>query len=417
MKTLFTALLSIAFSGLHPLFAQPVQTGKQPSTLYFVLTDSTVITGRLIRQDSSVVVVRKRDGDLTYLEPSQIVRQTSQKPLPPGQSGDPVTLFSLKDGSTVYGRIVRKTPVAVVVRQAHGTQTYIDPTDILSTGTVAASTALPSLPITKTSVPDGADPDAIPYLMSGKTAFTPRAGTVYYRNTYLIRNELEAGITNGWSAGVVFNPLFTGLYTTSQPLSEAVYTNTGFGTQLYSRVAVPLGRKVHVGAKLSLHLQGPEYVSSTLTAVLGQVTTTFGDQHSNFTLGYTFRIDDAFSFQQEEGWLAIGTMQRLSSSLTFISDNTIRVRQPHSGVLRWPGWGRHYAFIAGTMLSIWACCRMEINGMYMAGGYPTITFGLKSTPISATMCNLAGGKGTPWLSQVVACLPFQLRLVFWWSGH
>ncbi len=331
MKTLFTTLFYIAF--LSGLLAQSAPKNRKNPNVYFVLNDSTVINGRLVRQDSAMVVVRKRDGDLTYLEPSQIVRQTSEKPMPAGQpgAGDPVTSFSLKDGSTVYGRVVKKTPVAVVVRQANGTQTYIDPADILSTGTVAASTAIPSLPITNTNVPDATDLDAFPYLLSGKTAFTPGAGKVFYRNTYLISNELEVGIASGWSAGVVFNPLFTNLYTTSQLLSEAVYTNTGLGTQLYSRVAIPIGRKVHVGAKLGLHIQRPEYVSSTLASVLGQVTTTFGDQRSNFTLGYTFGLDNASIFQQEAGWLAIGTMQPLSPSLTFISDNTIKVRSPYPG--------------------------------------------------------------------------------------
>ncbi|HEX9957959.1 MAG TPA: hypothetical protein VGA96_11895 [Fibrella sp.] len=333
MKTLFTALLAIAFSGLQTLFAQPIQQGKQPSTMYFVLTDSTVVTGRLIRQDNSVVVVRKRDGDLTYLEPSQIVRQTSTKPMQSSQSGDLVTSFTLKDGSTVYGRIVRKTPVAVVVRQANGTQTYIDPADILSTGTVAATTALPSLPVTKTNVPDGADPGALPYLMNSKTAFTPRAGKVFYRNTYLIRNEVEAGITNGWSAGVVFNPLIESLFTTSRLASEAVYTNTDFGTQIYTRVVIPIGPKVHVGAVLSAQLQHPEYAAAMQTTFLGQVLTTIGDQRSNITLGYTFKLSDEFSSLHTDGGLTIGTMQSLSPSLTFISDNTIKVRSSYVGTL------------------------------------------------------------------------------------
>ncbi|XWW45336.1 hypothetical protein JYG30_21810 [Fibrella sp. USSR17] len=326
MKTACSLAIALALNCLQHLVAQPVQQGRQSPTLYFVLTDSTIVYGRLVRQDSSMVVVRKRDGNLTYLEPYQIVRQTTTRPGQASQPGNAITSFSLKDGSTVYGRVVRQTPVAVVVRQANGTQTYIDPTDILSTGTVAASTDLPSLPLTKQNVPVADDPGAIPYLMGNQTTFTPGAGTLYYRNTYLIRNELEAGITNWWSVGVIVNPLFNNLYQTSRLFSEAIYTNTNFGTQLYSRVAIPLGRKVRLGAGLIAQLQYPSFADQLKSAFLGRVTTTFGDQRNNITLGYTFGIDSDLSYQQDEGWLAIGAMQSLSPSLTFISDNSVRVR-------------------------------------------------------------------------------------------
>lgn len=278
-----------------------------------------------------MVVVRKRNGDLTYLETYQIARRLASLPRKPDQSASALTSFSLKDGSVVYGRIVRRTPVALVVRQQNGTQTYIDPGDILSTATVAASTDLPSLPITSRNVPKVADQGAIPYLLNSRPAFTPSAGQLYYRNTYLIRNELEAGITNGWSMGVVFNPLLTTFYRTSEYLNNALYLNTDFGTQLYTRIGIPIGQKLRVGATLSVNLQRPAYFSSTQTAFMGQVLTTFGDRRSNFTLGYAFGLGREQSFLLPPGTLTIGAMQSLSPSLTFISDNTIKIESSNSG--------------------------------------------------------------------------------------
>ncbi len=289
------------------------------------MADSSIVSGRIVRQDSTVVVVRKRNGDLSYLEKYQIVRQSLNAPQRPGPAaGEALTTFSLKDGSTVYGRIVKQTPVAVVVRQQNGTQTYIDPGDILSRSSVGETTET-------TMNADGNVPAGAPYLLNSRTAFTPAAGQVYYRNTYLIRNELEAGITNGWSVGVVFNPRLTNLYKTSEYLNEAIYLNTDFGTQLYTRLGISIGRKFRLGATLAAQFQHPAYFSTTQTTFLGQVLTTFGDQRSNFTLGYTFRLGKEESFLLSPGTLTIGGMQALSPSLTFISDNSIKIKSSNSG--------------------------------------------------------------------------------------
>lgn len=315
MKTLLLTVLLL--SGLQSLKAQPTQTSKQSATVYFILTDSTVVSGHVVRQDSSMVVVRKRNGDLTYLETYQIARQATSLPRRPSQPEETISSFKLKDGATVNGRVIRQTPVAVVVRQANGTQTYIDPGDILSAETVSGEPLFAS--------PDGA-PVGMPYLLNSRTAFTPRAGQVYYRNTYLIRNELEAGITNGWSAGVVFNPLLTSFYKTSEYLNDAIYINTDFGTQLYTRIGIPIGRKVRLGAVLSGQFQHPSYATSALTRFQGQVLATFGEPRSNVTMGYTFKLGNDYPLLLTDGTLTISTMQALSPSLTIISDNFIRVR-------------------------------------------------------------------------------------------
>lgn len=317
MKSLLAALLLL--SSLHPLIAQ---SDKRAPFIHFVMVDSSIVSGRVVRQDSNVVVVRKRNGDLSYLETYQIVRQSLNKPTRPGSTtGENVTSFSLKDGATVYGRIVKQTPVAVVVRQPNGTQTYIDPGDILSRSTVPETAMNPD-----ENVPVGA-----PYLLNSRTAFNPLAGQVYYRNTYLIRNELEAGITNGWSVGVIVNPLLTNLYRTSEYMNNAIYLNTDFGTQVYTRIGIPIGQKFRIGAALSAQFQHPTYFSSTRTTFMGQILTTFGEQRSNFTLGYTFRLGDEPTFLLSPGTLTIGGMQAISPSLTFISDNTIKIKSSNGG--------------------------------------------------------------------------------------
>ncbi|MEZ0541047.1 hypothetical protein [Fibrella arboris] len=354
MKTLRITLLLL--SSLQTLLAQSPQNLKQLPTLHFVLSDSSVVSGRVVRQDSNMVVVRKRNGELTYLETYQIARQSTTMPQRTSQPAESITVFKLKDGATVYGRVVRRTPVAVVVRQQNGTQTYIDPGDIISTGTT--SVAGPPLPITQTSnasvgnVPEG----GLPYLLNNRPAFTPGAGQVYYRNAYLLRNELETGITNGWSVGVVFNPLLINLFKTSEYLNDAIYTNADFGTQLYTRIGIPIGGKVRFGLGLLTQLQHPDYSSTTTTTFMGQAMATFGDRRSNVTVGYTFRLGSDYSFLLTEGAVAIGTMQALSPSLTFISDNTIKIKATFGPLARLSAalriHSRYHAFDLGVLSAV-----------------------------------------------------------------
>jgi hypothetical protein len=323
---LFTLTL---LCGLHSVSAQSQKAEKQAPMTHYLLTDSTVVIGRLVRQDSSVVVIRKRGGDLTYIQPYQIVRVVeSTYRSTAAQPADGLRSFTLKDGAVVYGRIVKETPMAVVVGQQNGTETYIDPGDILSTNAV---TDLPT--------PTNGNPPVggvgAPYLLNGRTAFTPGAGQVYYRNTYLIRNELEVGITNGWSAGVVVNPFIQNLYQTSEYLNQALYINSDYGTQLYTRVGIPIGKLVHVGAVFSAQLQKPYSQFDLRTAYRGTVLATLGGQQTNVTLGYSFKLfsDSYVSFLNTEEAVTIGTMISLSPSLTFISDNSIKVKSAYPGSL------------------------------------------------------------------------------------
>lgn len=330
MKRIYSFLIFWALA--TSLCAQSLKAPKGTPTVYFTLTDSTVVSGKIIRQDSATIAVQRPGNYVTYLQPNQIVRTTTTRP---ARQANPtkITSFSLRDGATVSGQVVRQTPVAVVVRQANGTQSYIDPADILSTSTMATEAPL--------SGPKAIASDAIgaPYLLSGRTAYTPGAGTVYYRNTYLIRNEAEVGITNGWSAGIITNPSWDFVYETSSYLSEAIYTNTDFGTQVYTRIGVPIGNSVRLGAVLTAQLQNvPVYIARLQTfdtetkgSLLGQVLASFGKPQSNVTLGYAFRLDDSSIRVQQAGRITIGTIQRLSPRLALVSDNAIAVRRDFSG--------------------------------------------------------------------------------------
>ncbi len=331
LNSLLVKLLLTVFvllSSLSSLFAQS-KADKQAPISHYLLTDSTIVTGRLVRRDSSVVVIRKRGGDLTYIQPYQIVRVVeSTYHSTADQSADGLRSFTLKDGAVVYGRVVKQTPIAVVVRQQNGTETYIDPGDILSTNAVA------DLPASTNGNPSVGVVGA-PYLLNGRTAFTPGAGQVYYRNTYLIRNELEVGITNGWSAGVVVNPLIRNLYQTSDYLNQALYINSNYGTQLYTRVGIPIGKLAHVGAVFSAQLQKPYSQFDLRTAYQGTILATLGGQQTNVTLGYSFKLfsNSYASFLNTEEAITIGTMISLSPSLTFISDNSVKVKSSYPGSL------------------------------------------------------------------------------------
>jgi hypothetical protein len=323
MKPLHTLLLLL--SSLSPLFSQPTQLQSVGPTLYFTLTDSSQVTGRVVRQDSTVIVVRQRGGTLTYLQPQQIAR-TTLKALrrTPRQQTDLVA-FRLKDSTTVVGYVVERTPLAVVVRQPTGAQTYIDPGDIIRT-TRTPVTVQPREAIPTASV-------AAPYLLSSRTAYTPAAGQVYYRNTYLLRNEVEVGLTEGWSVGAVINPLWTGLFDTSEYLANAVYANSNFGTQLYTQFGLPIGSRLRVGAGLTALLQRPPYFGQTRTSWLGQVLVSVGEPHTHVNLSYSFELSDNYSLVEPSGTLSVGAKVRLNPTLSFVSDNTIRVKRIFSNQL------------------------------------------------------------------------------------
>jgi hypothetical protein len=320
MKTLCTLLLLLTpLAILRAQTPQPLPIGPK---LYFTLTDSSRVVGRIIRQDSATVVVELRGGVLTYLQPQQIARATLKAPQRTPRQQTELTTFSLKDGATVIGYVVNRTPVAVVVRQLNGSQTYIDPNDILQT----AKTPVTVEP--RETMPTGVL--AAPYLLSNRTAYTPGGGQVYYRNTYLIRNELEAGLTDGWSVGAAINPLWTGLYDTSEYLADAMYANSEFGTQLYTRFGIPIGSKLQVGAGITALLQKPSFYPETRTSWLGQVLMSIGDPNASVTLNYAFELSDNVSFVAPANTLSVGASLRLNRSLTFVSDNTVRVRRSPS---------------------------------------------------------------------------------------
>lgn len=391
MNRFYSFLLFLAWS--ISLCAQPLKAPKGTPTVHFTLTDSTVVSGKIIRQDSATIAVQRPGKYVTYLQPNQIVRITTTRP---ARQANPtkITSFSLRDGATVSGQVVRQTPVAVVVRQANGTQSYIDPADILSTSTMAAETA--------SSGPKAIASDAIgaPYLLSGRTAYTPSAGTVYYRNTYLIRNEAEVGITNGWSAGVITNPSWNFVYETSSYLSEAIYTSTDFGTQVYTRVGVPIGKSIRLGAVLTTQLQSvPVYVdrlqtfdTETKGALLGQVLASFGKPQSNITLGYTFRLDDVPLRTQQGGFITVGTIQHLSPTLALISDNAIKVHRNSPGPLARLSAAlrirrRYHAFDFGILSSVNSSVYYNY---YPFGSYYSFTINYKAYPYLSYAVQLGG---------------------------
>lgn len=315
------------------LSAQSLKAPKGAPTVYFTLSDSSVVSGKIIWQDSTTVAVQRPGNNVTYLQPNQIVRVTANRTHRPATLTN-VTSFSLRDGATVSGQVIRRTPMAVVVRQANGSQSYIDPADILSTS------AGPATAVVNTPTVLPADAIGAPYLLSVRTAYTPKGGTVYYRNTYLVRNELEAGITNGWSAGVITNPLWGAVYDASPYLNEAVYANTDYGTQLYTRIGIPIGNSIRLGAVLTAQLQNRSYMYIGLpnppaveSAFLGQVMASFGKPHSNVTLGYTFRIGDVLTGLQQPDRITVGMIQYLTPKLALVSDNAIVVKQNFSGSL------------------------------------------------------------------------------------
>ena len=118
----------------------------------------------------------------------------------------------LNDGNALCGRIIRQDSSNYTVRLRNGFVTYV-PLDLfknLGPGRPKLPKSNPNLTTTVTidTARKGYFANQFgPYLLFNQTAFNPKAGRLYYRNPYVVINQLDYGITKFWSVGATVSPL------------------------------------------------------------------------------------------------------------------------------------------------------------------------------------------------------------------
>ncbi len=79
MKTvLFLLLLGPVGGWAQSVNITPADVQRKQS--YLIMRDSSVVRGRVLRHDSSLITVRKRNRELTFVEADQLVRVVANRP-------------------------------------------------------------------------------------------------------------------------------------------------------------------------------------------------------------------------------------------------------------------------------------------------------------------------------------------------
>ncbi|WP_020603087.1 hypothetical protein [Spirosoma spitsbergense] len=306
---------------------------------YLIMRDGSVVKGQVIRQDSTIITIKRRDGDLSFVEADQVLRILPNRPTETerqqasGALTDQQTVFVFKDGTRIGGTFVWRDSTMMTVRKRNGQLTYFEPELLLRVDTVRAG-------LETGDAEDGSErvfTNRFPiWLLTGQTAFNAEKGRFYYRNTLAVLNEFDYGITRNWSIGASFITPVTYLALVN------FYALNGFlpnNSRLFTKVSVPLGDGFRLG--INVDYQDRPYSSINRGTLTYQVLATIGSSQRNVTVGaglidrgnrryYVAQppysstlpayVDEHIPNQL---FLTLGIMQKVGPGLTLISDNRI----------------------------------------------------------------------------------------------
>lgn len=308
---LFVSQRVVAQSNLSAI--PPVGT---PKVYTLLLKDGSVVSGQLIKRDSISLVVKKRNGRLTYVDLELFDRviedgaapSASQATLPDSPTFAPLPaandaknyLILFKDGTQVKGHIVRRDSTTLVIQKRNGQLTYADPLLVQAVQDPAQV------------VPENS---FAPFMTLNQTAHTADPGHLYYRNILLFYNELDYGISRNWSIGASVVPA-------AWFLSDLYVPSVSFST----KVSFPLGNLARFGVSGG-YQPSRTYETFKQNEVWNlQALLSLGDSQRNITIGYG-RSSSGNTPLNRQPYFTVSAMQRLSPGVTFITDNTLFTNQ------------------------------------------------------------------------------------------
>jgi hypothetical protein len=327
LLTLFWLSSSIAWAQITHITPQDIQRKQS----YLLLRDGSVVHGRILRQDSSLIAVRKRGGSMTYIEADQITRILATSSELPNRPTAPYSVFIFRDGSQVEGRFIRRDSTMITVRKRNGQLTYFEPELLVRTDTVTMETPVDTIRAFSNRFS--------PWLLTRQTAYTPEKGRFYYRNTWFLFNEFGYGITRNWSVGASF---ITPLPYLGALLDDyyALYAYSQYSSQLFSKVSLPISQLVRLGLNVAYqpYTFNTDYQQGVWTF---QGLLSIGNSDRNVTLGYeltdrgkqrTYQYFPGSTMPvtintpiPNQSSLTLGVAMKLGSNLTLLSDNKVKV--------------------------------------------------------------------------------------------
>lgn len=315
MKTVLLACLLLLGGLLASAQVTPVDTTKA-GTYYILLKDGSHINGRIIRRDSTMLTVRMRTGQLTYVEHELFQAVSGVAPAPAEQYYTQETVVArpgastvspgsyvvtLTDGTTLNGQVLSQDSTRLVLKTSTLGTVYV-PSDRVARLEKAeyAQRVRPG-----SRHPAEGYPNLFPqYLNFTPTAFQAERGRVYYRNTYVYVNQFDAGLSDNWSVGA-------GLIT------PFAFVWAGW---LATKVSVPLGPRARVGVQGQYFFGGfTLFDTEAFSTNLVQGVLSLGTTQNNVTFG----LGKSFGRDAEGAILTVGVVRKASPLLTFISENQL----------------------------------------------------------------------------------------------
>jgi hypothetical protein len=341
MKTvLLLLLISPTLLWAQRLQISPEDTQRKQS--YLIMRDGTVVRGKIIRQDSSLITVQQRGNAMTFIESDQVSRITADRPpKTAGPAGSSYTVFFFRDSSRIEGSFVRRDSTMITVRKRNGQLTYFEPELLLRTETLSPTSDPGSGQVFTNHFS--------PWLLSGLTAYNAEKGRFYYRNTLLLLNEFDYGITRFWSVGASFVAPVPYLINQDNYLGTGTYSD--FSPQLFTKLSVPIGQYVRLGLNARYQADDIKVYPTRKGVLTLHGLTTIGSRQHNVTLGFGVALPGkeriiGYMYPYPYPWqssyypydprfvtvrlptqkfLTVGIMQQLSPGLTLISDNRVNL--------------------------------------------------------------------------------------------
>ncbi len=364
MKTvLILLLLSPTILLAQGIKISPEDTYRKQS--YLLMRDGSVLRGQIVRQDSSIITVRRRGDNLSFVESDQVVSISTDRPGTSASSVQtglttPATVFVLRDSSRVEGKYVRRDSTMITVRKRNGQLTYFEPELLMRVDTVYAQGA--------TAMPSGSMNDTFanrfsPWLVMGQTAYNPEKGRLYYRGTFIVltpsdatfsqMNEFAYGLTRNWSVGMNIQPRINDRNVFGGNERNFLSVNTLF----FSKLTFSIGDQFRFGINAGYQPRQQRNNFFSVQQVTLQGLMTFGNSQRNVTLGYGRRFFPDYATFPKLTFITAGVMHKIARHLTFLSDNMFYLNPSFGGSsadlsVAFRIDRRRHAFDLGTLIQV-----------------------------------------------------------------
>ena len=341
MKTVLLLLLLSPIIAWAQVFKITPQDALRKQS-FLLMRDGSVVRGQILRQDSTLISVRKRGGNLSFIEADQVLSVLADRSdVPENKAGartaSPYKVYVMKDGARIEGRFVRRDSTMITLQKPNGQFTYFEPELLARIDTVQGDLSS-----------DGGrtfQNRFAPYLLTGVTAHNPEKGRFYYRNTWLLFNELHYGITRNWSVGASFVTPVPYLAYSDVYFRSSEYLS--YNSRLFTKISVPIGRRFRLAGNVSYQARQPANFFSARDVFTFQALASVGTSQRNVTVGYglitpsrrryeyyTYSFSSSYPPQPGSGqlirytipnqsFLTLGLVQKVSPGLTVVLDNTL----------------------------------------------------------------------------------------------